>query len=562
MSLTNTQLKVLVLGSNILTTQQFSDAENIAIEEKKSIEKVIVGEGLINEQNLCQLKANFLNIPFVNLSQTTIAKPVLDIVPELVAREQRVIAFKQDNQGPHLPIEDNDNNQIIEFIGKKTGLATIAYLTTSSDIDQALTLYTKDVAKAFGEIISENIALAKGSSTVEPPIIKLVDTIFDYAYQNKSSDIHIEPLEDSSLVRFRIDGILHDVVSLPVDLHPRIVTRIKVLAKLRTDEHQAAQDGKISYSTTIVGKKEDIDIRVSLVPITEGEKIVMRLLSARARQMSLEDLGLDSQDLSKLRNAYQKPHGMILSTGPTGSGKTTTLYVILQVLNQKNVNIMTIEDPVEYDIERINQIQVNEKANLNFSTGLRSIVRQDPDIILVGEIRDEETADIAINSAMTGHLVLSTLHTNNAATAVPRLLDLGVEPFLVSSSVSVIIGQRLVRKICEKCRASRNFSRDDLEKKLSSDSLNKLFGDKESITSYVGEGCDVCHQTGYSGRIGIFEILIMTEALKKAVVEKSDVGRIQEIAVDNGMTTMLEDGFKKILLGRTTLDEVLRVTKE
>jgi type II secretory ATPase GspE/PulE/Tfp pilus assembly ATPase PilB-like protein len=380
----------------------------------------------------------------------------------------------------------------------------------------------------------------------------------EFAFKNKSSDVHIEPLKEKSLIRFRIDGILHDIVTVPLELHRPMATRIKVLADLRTDEHQAAQDGKFQF--TVDG--EEVDARVSIVPITNGEKIVMRLLSSSSRQFSLIDLGLSNDDLTKVKKAYEKPYGMLLSTGPTGSGKTTSMYAVLKLLNKRDVNIMSIEDPVEYQIEGVNQIQVNEKAGLTFAAGLRSIVRQDPNIILVGEIRDEETADIAVNSAMTGHLVLSTLHTNDASTAIPRLLDMNIEPFLIASTVNVIIAQRLVRKIHTKCRISEEVSITEIEKHFEPSTVKKLFGSSKTIRLYKGKGCPLDHGIGYEGRLGIFEVLVIDDEVRKAIVERKDASVIRKIAVKNGMTTMLDDGLEKVKEGITTIDEIMRVTRE
>ena len=360
-------------------------------------------------------------------------------------------------------------------------------------------------------------------------------------------------------MRFRIDGILHHVVSLPKDIHGLIVARIKVLAKLRTDEHFAAQDGKIIVKLG----REKFDVRVSIVPVTEGENVVMRLLSERVRRFNLEDLGLLGEDLKKVKDGTAKPFGMILATGPTGCGKTTTLYSILKILNKPQVNISTIEDPVEYDIEGVNQIQVNPKKNITFVNGLRSIVRQDPDIIMVGEIRDPETASIAINAAMTGHLVLSTMHANTAATNLPRLIDMGGEPFLVSSSINLIISQRLVRKICTKCRESYEATKDDLrEINIYEDLIKKIFKNEEKIRIFRGKGCKACVNTGFSGRIGIFEVMEMTDDIQKLIMDKATASQIQARAIENGMTTMLEDGIAKVLLGITALEEVIRATKE
>jgi type IV pilus assembly protein PilB len=396
-----------------------------------------------------------IDLPYIRLSETPIDDKILKTIPEVVAKKHRIISFKKDEQGLHLAMLDPTNIQIRDFIEKKVGIPVVVYYATQKDVNNALYLYRKDVKGAFEEIIAENLEKASGKSSAEPPIIKMVDTIISYAYQNKASDIHIESVNESSLVRFRIDGVLHDIIKLSGNLHPLIVTRVKVMAGLRTDEHQTAQDGKIQFKA----EDEVLDIRVSIIPVTEGEKVAMRLLSERLSQFSLHELGLAGRDLAKVQEAHNKPYGMILATGPTGCGKTTTLYAVIKLLNKRNVNIMTIEDPVEYDIGGVNQVQLNPKTGLTFARGLRSIVRQDPDVIFVGEIRDEETADVAVNSAMTGHLVLSTLHTNDAATAIPRLLDMNVEPFLVASTVNVIIAQRLVRQICMRCRVGVEYSK-------------------------------------------------------------------------------------------------------
>ena len=399
---------------------------------------------------------------------------------------------------------------------------------------------------------------AAGKGQSEAPIAKIVDTLIEYAYRSNASDIHIEPEEEHSLVRFRIDGILHDELKLPKELHDQVITRIKVLSSLRTDEHLSAQDGKLQMKL----KEEDLDVRVSLVPIVGGEKAVLRLLTSHYRQFGLSDLGMNTLAFNRVKSAIQKPYGMILSTGPTGSGKTTSIYAILKILNVREKNIATIEDPVEYEIEGINQIQVNPKTNLTFAEGLRSILRQDPDIIYVGEIRDEETASIAINSAMTGHLVVSTLHTNDSATALPRLIDMKIEPFLVASTVNVIIAQRLVRKICDRCKFSYQQTAVELKKQTSEALIKKYLGIEGEIRLYKGKGCDVCHLTGYVGRVGIFEVLEVSEAIKDLIVAKADSDTVTKKAVEEGMLTMLEDGLQKVQLGVTTIEEVLRATSE
>lgn len=527
-----------------------------AEQQKKLLGDVLLDKNLLDQKDLLRLISDLVKVNYIYLSEVNIPEDVLKLIPEIVARKQFIIAFKKDEKGLHLAMLNPQDTQMVEFLEKKTGLPVIAYLALKPDILDALNLYVADVSTAFEKIISQNVVKAKQTDKAEPPIIKIVDTIIWYAYQNKASDIHIEPLEDQSLLRFRIDGVLHDVTSLPLELHPQIVMRIKVMSRLRIDEHQTAQDGKLQFKVD----QEDLDLRVSIVPITDGEKVVMRLLSERSRQLSLQDLGLYDDGLKRVEAAYLDPHGMILSTGPTGSGKTTTLYAILKILNSKDVNIMTIEDPVEYDIERINQIQVNEKTDLTFAKGLRSIVRQDPDIILVGEIRDEETAAIAVNSAMTGHLVLSTLHTNDASTSFPRLLDLGVEPYIVASTVNVIVAQRLVRKICPSCR--RSMSKEEYLKNstIQPETLEKYLGEVKSL--YKGKGCEVCHHSGYVGRVGIFEVLNVSEKIREAIVEQKDAEEIEKIAVSEGMTTILQDGINKVKQGITTLEEVLRVTKD
>src|SRR4030042_1415146 len=367
------------------------------------------------------------------------AKEVLKIIPELVAKNQQVIVFDKTREGLKVAMADPKNYEMIKWLEKKTGERKEVYFATYSDVRDALKFYKKGIKKEFSDIIEEELGKTKKQDlkTKDVPIIKILDTLIEYAYENGASDVHIEPLEEKTQIRFRIDGVLHNVVSLPQNIHDLLVSRIKVLSNLRTDEHFAAQDGKF----VVKQDKDRFDVRVSIVPVTEGENVVMRLLSEKARRFTLEDLGFGDKDLEKIKDAIKKPYGMILSTGPTGCGKTTTLYAILKLLNKHKVNICTIEDPVEYDIEGVSQIQVNSKTELTFATGLRSIVRQDPDIIMVGEIRDEETAGIAVNSAMTGHLVLSTMHANTAATNTVRLIDMGIEPFLTASSINVIIGR-------------------------------------------------------------------------------------------------------------------------
>lgn len=548
-----------LLELNVIEKSSLKDAFELSQKQKVPFELVLLSKDLISDENLGRTIADIISFPLIRLSDIQIPKEVLNIIPEVVARKQLIIAFKKDNSGLHVAMYNPNDLEIINFLKKKTGLAVVVYFATLNDITNALFLYSKDVKTTFDEIIKENVREAnlRSGKKIDPPIIKIVDTILAYAYQNKASDIHIEPLEKGSLVRFRIDGVLHDIITLPTDLHQSIVTRVKVLANLRTDEHQSAQDGKFQFKI----ENAEVDVRTSLIPIIGGEKIVMRLLSENSRQFSLTDLGFSNADLQKVKNAYAKPYGMILSTGPTGSGKTTSIYAIIKLLNKRDVNIMTIEDPIEYEIEGVNQIQVNSKTNLTFAEGLKSILRQDPNIILVGEIRDTETASIAINSAMTGHLVLSTLHTNNAATAIPRLLDMGIEPFLVASTVNIIIAQRLVRRIHLKCRISEEVGLPKLTKNLDKKLICKVFGATDNIRLYKGKGCAIDYNTGYEGRVGIFEVLLVDDEIRQAILDRKDAETIHSIAVKNGMVTMAQDALEKAKQGITTIDEVLRSIK-
>ena len=395
--------------------------------------------------------------------------------------------------------------------------------------------------------------LKKGA---ELSIIKLVDEMVQYAFEQRASDIHIDPGEKVVKIRLRIDGILHDSFDFPKSIQSEVSSRIKVLAGLRTDEHQAAQDGRFRI---MLADNNPVDVRVSIVPTYYGENCVMRLLVEKGEKFSLDKLGFSGQDQERIKRAISKPYGMILSTGPTGSGKTTTLYTLLQILHTDEVSIITIEDPIEYSLESIDQIQVNNRTGLTFANGLRAILRQDPNIIMVGEIRDDETASIAVNAALTGHLLLSTLHTNDAPTTLPRLFDMNVEPFLIASTVNIAIGQRLVRKICNYCKYENKVTINDLQGLLGTFPLKILH---ESKVFYKGKGCEKCNDSGYHGRIGIYEVLEIDDEVRAAVVRKADASEIRQIAIKNGMKTMIEDGFQKALAGLTTIEEVLRVIHE
>lgn len=535
-------------------------AKEVSLQRNIPLIDSIIENDLIGEDDLGKIIADYLKIPFVSLSKLTIPLDSLQLIPALVARSQHTVVFGVEGEnlkiGTYLP----QHLAFFEMVAKKAGLGYKLYFATKNDIDQTLSLYRQSLKTEFEKFFAQD-SLDKAKAQPlqnEFPIAKIVDSLLEYAYEDKASDIHIEPEAENSLVRFRIDGVLHDIIKIPRQFHDQIITRIKVLARLRTDEHLSAQDGKLRVKT---GEGE-IDVRVSIVPIVDGEKTVLRLLSAHNRQFGLADLGMNENDLNKVKDGFSKPYGLILSTGPTGSGKTTTIYAILKILNTREKNIATIEDPVEYEIEGINQIQANLKTNLTFASGLRSILRQDPDIIYVGEIRDEETASIAINSATTGHLVLSTLHTNDAATALVRLIDMKVEPFLVSSTVNVIVAQRLIRQICDKCKVSYTKNTAKLAEKIPAELVKKYLGSSKEVRLYKGAGCPVCHQTGFVGRVGIFEIMQVSPPIQDLINKKTDSAIITQQAVKEGMTTMFEDGLAKAQRGVSTIEEVMRATKE
>ena len=387
-------------------------------------------------------------------------------------------------------------------------------------------------------------------------IISLVDALVTEAHQMRASDVHIDPHEGSVMVRMRIDGVLQEIGSIPKDIQSEVITRIKVLAGMRTDEHQTPQDGRFRL---VLANKKGVDVRISITPTYYGENAVLRLLSDHSNILSLNLLGLSEEDIHKLESAMKRPHGMILATGPTGSGKTTTLYTLLKELNTTNVSIITIEDPIEYAIEGINQIQVNARTGLTFANGLRSIVRQDPNVIMVGEVRDTETAHLAVNTALTGHLVLSTLHTNDAATTLPRLLDLGIEPYLIAATVTVVVGQRLARKICDNCKTER------LVKKIERDHIETVITKNNLVVPsklWFGRGCSECNDSGYHGRVGIYEVMPIDDTIRAAMLEKASAGSIKGLAHAQGIKSLMTDGLQKAFLGLTSIEEVLRVIHE
>lgn len=558
-TISNARLAEMIHNLELLDEETLQVARERADESKTPLGQYLVEQDHIKDAELGQVLADHFALGFVDLEQEPVDARAAALLPEPVVRARRTIVYKEDAERAYAATADPENRAFLKSLEQRIGKPLALSYATPLGIERALRVYKDDTGDRIGALIEE---IGKTPEKQEA-IVHLVDALVDYAYESGASDIHLEPTSTYLVFRLRIDGVMRTALTIPKGLAEVILTRLKIMAKLRTDEKRAPQDGKFRFETEREGA---IDVRVSIVPVTQGENVVMRLLSTHGRRFVLSDLGFADTDLKKINRFIKSPHGMILTTGPTGSGKTTTLYTMLQILHKPEVTIETIEDPVEYDMEGIAQIQVNTKANLTFAQGLRSIVRQDPDIIMVGEIRDQETANIAVNSAMTGHLVLSTLHANNAPTAIPRLLDMGIEPFLVGSTVNVLIAQRLVRKVCERCRAS--YVPDEKERQIiEHDPEIKAFFKREGHTDisklrlYRGAGCPSCGKSGYKGRVGIFEVMEMSEAIKPLILKRASSDDILAAARKEGMTTMLEDGLHKALAGATTLAEVVRVTK-
>ncbi len=559
----DSEIKKILLDEAYIDESDINSAEKYINEQGGSLIEYLLAHKIITKNIFGQALAEYYGVPYADLSKYKIDFHDLTLIPETVARASQVVVFGHTKSFIKVGMVDPNNLEIKNLIGKKIGQPLKIYYITQDDLNNALEFYRGSLSQEFDKLLkqfnNDNLTREERDNI----IVGITDLIFEYGQHSKASDIHIEPYRNNILVRFRIDGVMHEVLKLPKEVHELILTRIKIMAKMRTDKHRSAQDGKLRFNFG----KDKIDVRVSIVPVTEGENIVMRLLSSSNRQFNLTDIGFSEDNLIKVKKSIKNPHGMILVTGPTGSGKTTTLYSVLKILNKPQIHISTIEDPVEYDIEGISQIQVNPKTGLTFAKGLRSIVRQDPDIIMVGEIRDKETAGIAINSALTGHLVLSTLHTNDAATTLPRLIDMGAEPYLISSTVNIIIAQRLVRKICTNCRVSYKFSTIETKKIKQQPHIKELLKQTNKknlakINFYKGTGCKICNHTGYNGRIGIFEVLEITDEIRELIIKHAASNVINDKAIELGMSSMLADGISKVLNGITTLDEVLRVIKK
>lgn len=567
-------LKDVLLEQGFITPEKAEEINLRQLKTGESEEEVVKILRIVTDIDFVKAKALFLRVPFVDLETIGFSPEALTLVPESVAQKYKIVPYKLDTKNKTLFVAMMNplDLETIEFLEKKTNLKInvaislekqiIAYINEKYIREKNI---TSEVSRALDERRDDEkgIRLAEEKIAVEAPVAKIVNTILEYAIRARASDVHIEPEEESVRIRYRIDGILQEKYLLPRNVHDAVVSRIKILSGLKIDEKRVPQDGRFFFS--VEGK--DVDLRVSTLPTTYGEKVVMRLLNKSQKVPTLQDLGLRGLALKHLMSSIQRPHGIIIVCGPTGSGKTTTLYSVLDLVATSRVNVVTIEDPVEYQMKGINQVQVNVQAGLTFASALRSFLRQDPNIIMVGEIRDQETAELAVNAALTGHLVFSTLHTNDASGVPPRLLDLKVEPFLLTSSLNCIVGQRVLRKVCKDCVGEMEIPQDKLQEMKTT--LGPIFnmledkfkkeGKKMTIPKIVG--CEKCNNTGYLGRIAIYEVMPITEKISKLIVEKAAASDIQRLAMEEGMLTMKQDGYVKVLEGVTSLDEVIRVAQ-
>jgi len=564
------KLKDLLLHSDILSTKIFDSASNESSRLGQSIVNILIGRGDITEKYLNELLEPYLNIPSIDLETVEIDQDVLESIPESLAKGKGLVPFARDPKTGAIKIGMVDplDFDTIEYLRAKFNSWIDVFLITQKSLRFALKLYKKEIGQSFSQIISENVKKFTPTGTSEQdaaklaealPIVTILDQIIEHAVALNASDIHFEPFAENVLIRYRIDGVLEEILNLNKTIEPVLVTRVKILSGMRIDEHRTPQDGRFHFETD---EENKIDVRVNVIPVMHGEKVEMRLLRSVNRPLNLDELGLSQGGVKIIGEEIKKPHGMILVTGPTGHGKTTTLYAILHLLNTPKVNITTIEDPIEYEIGRINQTQVNTKAGITFANGLRALLRQNPDIIMVGEIRDNETVEIAIQAALTGHLVLSSLHTNDAPSALPRLLDMGGQAFLISSTVNLVIAQRLVRRICNHCIASRPIDEQTKALILNQNSDKHLSEEIIPKTLYAGQGCNLCGHTGFQGQIGLFEVLKISDPIRKMVSTQVPSGEIRQQAITEGMVTMFEDGLDKVQKGITTIEEVFRVVQE
>lgn len=573
MHIARDDFKKLLLDSRLVTEEAFAKVAADADGSGRDIVDVLVSGGAISENYLVDLFAGYFNVSKAQLEEKPIPPEILNLLPESYAKTSGAVVFnvtrdKKGKEVAEVAMRDPGDIEKIAYIEGKLNRPVRVFIAGSGGLRAAWRQYRFGISSEFSDEIEEKLREIEAHGTPEDlaqiavaiPVVSIIERILDHAASLDASDIHFEPFEETFIIRYRIDGILRETLALPVRVAPIFIARIKVLTNLKVDEHLTPQDGRFTHQV----ERERIDVRVSVVPVFWGEKVVMRLLRTAARPTTLSALGLRERELKILEEESKRSHGMILVTGPTGSGKTTTLYTVLQLLNHPEVNISTIEDPVEYTITRINQTQVNVQAGMTFASGLRSFLRQDPNILMVGEIRDAETAELAIHAALTGHLVLSTLHTNDAPTSIPRLIDLGAAPFLLASTLNVVIAQRLVRQTCERCVSSR--APTDAEKKALDAQVKALGLPAGRVAMpkfiYHGKGCASCGGTGYRGRTGIYEIFRVDEAIRELILANATTAKIRDAAFAEGMTTMFEDGVEKVERGLTTLEEVLRVVRE
>lgn len=583
LSVDQKKFEEILVKLKLLTKEKLDGAKIESVRSGIDLDDTLLNMKLLTKEDVVKAKAITMGVPYVDLSSVKVDQNILKNITKELAKKYMAVPFGFSGNMLNVAMTNPNNVQIIEFIERKSSFRANPYMASEEGILKVIDQYqdlTAEVSEALKSIeiaptinISGSTKEEIGDMVQDAPVTRAVNTILEYAAKSHASDIHIEPQENALKIRYRIDGILRETMSLPIHLESALVSRIKILSSIKIDEHRVPQDGRFDVNV----ESHQIDVRVSVSPTVHGEKVVMRLLDKSGGVISLEKLGLRGEPFKLIEGGIKRPHGMILSTGPTGSGKTTSLYAILTKINTPEVNIITLEDPVEYQVTGVNQIQVNTAVGLTFASGLRSILRQDPDIIMVGEIRDSETADLAVQSALTGHTVLSTLHTNSASGVLPRLLDMDIEPFLIASTVSTVIGQRLVRKLCVKCKEEYKATpslvtaiqktvgnilpADEAGKKRMGYENIPLKSDQE-FTLYRPKGCPQCSQTGYTGRIGIFEVFNMSPAMERLVVAHATTTEIQKEAVSAGMITMRQDGFLKALEGTTTIEEVIAKAAE
>ena len=599
MRIPDSLVEKLLHHSQQFTAEQITLLREQEAVEKKPLQDLVIKNNLLSEKELTKLYATEIEVPFIELNAKEINHDILKLLPERIARQYHAVVFEVENDTKMVAMEDPDDIQALNFLQKQLGPNLKVHITTASLLQGALDQYRGNISSELTKVIATNEEedveedVDENDLAEDSPVAQTVNLIIEYGVKAGASDIHIEPREDYVVVRYRIDGMLREANKLPRKLLGALVSRIKILSNLKIDEHRAPQDGR--FKVEVSGLM--YALRVSTLPILDGEKVVMRILNESTKAADFTELGFWGTALISLQGAIVQPHGMVLVTGPTGSGKSTTLFSVLSSLNTPNVNISTVEDPVEYHIVGANQTQVNAVAGMTFTNGLRALLRQDPNIIMVGEIRDRETADLAVQAALTGHLVFSTLHTNNAATCLPRLLDMGVEPFLIASTVRVIVAQRLVRRLCVECREAfapdaavlkeleRTFrlsrhgglaKMNELEQVALTDGIghggagkgaatNDLSSTNTTITRLFKartEGCETCNHSGYKGRIGIYEVLSNSIGIQSLIVSGSTTENIEKTAIAEDMLTMQLDGFIKSLRGQTTIEEILRVTSQ